>query len=40
LGAHVEHYEYPESDHMMRPQDWDDVWNRALGFLRRHLYRE
>jgi hypothetical protein len=40
LGAHVEHYEYPESDHMMRPQDWDDLWVRALGFLRRRLYRE
>ncbi|QRN95543.1 alpha/beta hydrolase [Archangium violaceum] len=40
LGSHVEHFEYPESDHMMRQEDWDDVWRRALGFLRRHLYRE
>jgi hypothetical protein len=39
LGANVEHYEYPESDHMMRPEDWDDVWRRSLGFLQRHLYR-
>ncbi len=39
-GLHVEHYEYPESEHMMRQQDWDDAWNRGLGFLRRHLYRE
>jgi dienelactone hydrolase len=40
LGSHVEHYEYPESEHMMRPKDWDDLWGRALGFLRYHLYRE
>jgi len=40
LGSHVEYFEYPESDHMMRQQDWDDVWRRALGFLRRKLYRE
>jgi uncharacterized protein len=39
-GLHVEHYEYPESEHMMRQEDWDDAWRRALGFLRRHLYRE
>jgi dienelactone hydrolase len=40
LGSNVEHYEYPESDHMMRSEDWDDAWRRSLGFLRRHLYRE
>ncbi|HZH17776.1 MAG TPA: alpha/beta fold hydrolase [Archangium sp.] len=39
-GLHVEHFEYPESDHMMRQEDWDDAWRRALGFLRRTLYRE
>ena len=22
--------EYPESDHFMRPQDWEDGWNRTL----------
>ena len=40
LGSHVEHYEYPESDHMMRPQDWEAAWHRTLGFLRRNLYQE
>jgi len=39
-GLHVEHFEYPESDHMMRQEDWDDAWRRALGFLRRTLYGE
>lgn len=39
-GAHVAHYEYPESGHTMRPEDWDDAWGRALGFFRRVLYRE
>jgi uncharacterized protein len=38
-GSHVEHFEYPESDHMMRQQDWEDSWERTLGFLRRHLHR-
>lgn len=27
--------EYPESEHLMRPDDWHDVWRRALAFLRR-----
>ncbi|RKG83086.1 alpha/beta hydrolase [Corallococcus exercitus] len=40
LGSHVGHHEYPESDHTMREQDWNDAWGRALGFLRRTLYRE
>lgn len=39
LGSHVEHFEYPESDHMMRPQDWDAAWQRALHFLRSNLSR-
>ena len=39
-GLHVEHFEYPESEHMMRQEDWDDAWRRALGFLRRNLYGE
>ncbi|WNG19002.1 dienelactone hydrolase family protein [Cystobacter fuscus] len=38
-GSHVEYYEYPESDHMMRQQDWEDSWERTLGFLQRHLHR-
>lgn len=37
LGSHVEYVEYPESEHFMRGEDWDDLWNRALGFLRWHL---
>jgi dienelactone hydrolase len=39
LAGHVGYHEYPESDHFVRPQDWDDLWHRALGFLRWHLYR-
>jgi hypothetical protein len=34
---YVEYIEYPESDHMMRPEDWEDLWKRARGFLRWHL---
>jgi dipeptidyl aminopeptidase/acylaminoacyl peptidase len=37
LGQHVEYVEYPESDHFVRPQDWGDLWWRALNFLRWHL---
>lgn len=33
----VEYLEYPESDHLMRPDDWADLWQRVLGFLRTHL---
>lgn len=40
LGSHVGHYEYPESDHYMRGEDWNHAWDMALGFLRRNLYRE
>jgi uncharacterized protein len=36
-GAPVEYAEYPESDHMMRPQDWAACWDRTLGFLSHHL---
>jgi hypothetical protein len=36
-GRHVEYIEYPESDHMMRGEDWEDLWKRARGFLRWHL---
>lgn len=31
----VEYVEYPHSEHLMRPEDWDDLWSRALDFLRR-----
>jgi alpha-beta hydrolase superfamily lysophospholipase len=37
LGQHVEYVEYPESDHFVRQQDWDDMWRCAMGFLRWHL---
>jgi len=37
LAAHVEYVEYPESDHFMRPQDWDDLWGRTLSFFRTEL---
>ncbi len=40
LGSHVGYVEYPYSDHHMQPWDWDDAWGKALGFLRRTLYRE
>ena len=34
LQAHhpgqFEYREYPESDHFMRPQDWEDGWSRTL----------
>jgi dienelactone hydrolase len=36
-GRYVEYAEYPESDHMMRQEDWEDVWRRAHGFLHWHL---
>jgi pimeloyl-ACP methyl ester carboxylesterase len=36
-GRYVEYVEYPESDHMMRAEDWEDLWRRAQGFLRWHL---
>lgn len=28
-----EYREYPESDHFMRPQDWEDGWKRTLGWF-------
>lgn len=37
LAAHVSYVEYPESDHFVRPEDWEDLWQRTLGFLQRHL---
>jgi hypothetical protein len=37
LALHVSYVEYPESEHLMRPEDWDDLWRRTLGFLCRHL---
>lgn len=33
----AELHEYPESDHLMRGEDWADLWGRVADFLRRHL---
>ncbi|GMU62251.1 MAG: hypothetical protein AMXMBFR34_40140 [Myxococcaceae bacterium] len=33
----VEYVEYPQSDHLMRPQDWEELWVRIPEFLQRHL---
>jgi pimeloyl-ACP methyl ester carboxylesterase len=37
LAVHVTYLEYPDSGHLMRPEDWEDGWRRTLGFLRQHL---
>lgn len=37
-GPNVEYVEYPESEHLVRPDDWADLWQRALGFLARHAW--
>jgi dienelactone hydrolase len=29
--------EYPDSEHMMRAEDWFDLWGRTAAFVRRHL---
>jgi dienelactone hydrolase len=29
--------EYPESDHFMRPEDWEDGWQRTLEWFQTHL---
>ncbi|MEQ9322929.1 MAG: alpha/beta fold hydrolase [Polyangiaceae bacterium] len=29
--------EYPDSGHLMRGEDWHDLWSRVGDFLRRHL---
>jgi len=33
----VEYVEYPESEHLLRPDDWFDLWARAVAFLDAHL---
>jgi alpha-beta hydrolase superfamily lysophospholipase len=33
----AELHEYPESEHFMRGEDWNDLWNRTATFLQRHL---
>ncbi len=32
-----EYREYPESDHFMRPQDWEDGWDRTLSWFEEGL---
>lgn len=29
------HHEYPESDHFVRPEDWEDLWSTTVAFLTR-----
>lgn len=31
------HIGYPHSEHMMRGDDWDDAWRKAIDFLNIHL---
>lgn len=33
----IEIHEYPESDHLMRCEDWLDLWGRTRAFMRRYL---
>jgi dienelactone hydrolase len=34
---HLVYREYPESDHFMRPQDWDDLWQHTIEWFERFL---
>lgn len=33
----AELHQYPESEHFMRGEDWNDLWARTAAFLQRHL---
>ena len=33
----AELHEYPDSEHLMRPEDWNDLWQRTASFFRRQL---
>lgn len=33
----AELHEYPRSEHLMRGEDWCDLWRHTAAFLRRHL---
>lgn len=33
----VTYLEYPESEHLVRPEDWADLWRRTLAFLGQHV---
>jgi dienelactone hydrolase len=34
---HLKYVEYPESEHMMRPEDWHDLWRHTLDWFHRFL---
>lgn len=36
-GRPFQYLEYPESDHFMRPQDWEHGWERTLWWFEEHL---
>lgn len=33
-----EYREYPNSDHFMKPDDWDDGWQATLAWFEKHLH--
>jgi dienelactone hydrolase len=33
----LKYLEYPESEHMMREQDWVDLWQHVTGWFAQHL---
>ncbi len=33
----LEYREYPDSEHSMREEDWNDLWPRVVEWMRRHL---
>ncbi|MBI5542484.1 MAG: alpha/beta fold hydrolase [Deltaproteobacteria bacterium] len=37
LGSRLEYHEYPESEHQMRPEDWEDLWGRVVSWMGRYL---
>lgn len=39
LPDRLEYREYPDSEHFMREDDWNDLWSRTLAWLKRHLAR-
>lgn len=34
---HLVYREYPESDHFMRPQDWEELWQHTIEWFERFL---
>jgi pimeloyl-ACP methyl ester carboxylesterase len=33
----AELFEYPDSEHLMRGEDWHDLWGRTAAFVQRHV---